>query len=372
MGFTAHNFYLKLLLKQSGLVSTKSVSALRIHQLKNNFHSNRNRIAEFLTYNLKQSTRYAFTEMEYLYVENLYKEFSLRYLDERELFLKNALMFNHVTGSNFFDIEGLAVKDIASYGMYLKEDHDLKLFEQGRSSTTESFTPVIEDILLYQTGSNCFNGISLEETVVTEKFNNFIKEEQNHLVIAFQPLEQFTSSVQSNILNGNSSVFESYEEYLTSQLIGSCGFLYQLIDYVRERPTVFESRLVPLEELEIGMFRLLETDRRVVMPILRTIRYTITSQDVLHSFALPSAATKMDACPGRLNEVSLFVKRSGVMYGQCSEICGVGHGFMPIAVRNVDSEIFSSWLLFNNYKGRLMVHGIGLATRKRLQLMFGM
>ncbi len=82
----------------------------------------------------------------------------------------------------------------------------------------------------------------------------------------------------------------------------------------------------------LGLFRLLETNKRVILPTNTHIRLLITSVDVLHSWAIPSFGIKVDACPGRLNQSNLFIKRFGVFFGQCSEICGVNHGFMPIVV----------------------------------------
>jgi heme/copper-type cytochrome/quinol oxidase subunit 2 len=89
------------------------------------------------------------------------------------------------------------------------------------------------------------------------------------------------------------------------------------------------------EDLSSGQFRLLSVDMQVVLPIKTHIRALITSSDVLHSWAIPSLGVKLDACPGRLNQVGIFIKRPGVFYGQCSEICGVNHGFMPIVVKGV-------------------------------------
>lgn len=92
----------------------------------------------------------------------------------------------------------------------------------------------------------------------------------------------------------------------------------------------FDSYMVPLSDLKIGDLRLLEVDQAVVCPIDTHLRFIVTSLDVLHSFAIPSLGIKVDAVPGRLNQVSAFIKREGVYYGQCSELCGVNHGFMPI------------------------------------------
>lgn len=98
------------------------------------------------------------------------------------------------------------------------------------------------------------------------------------------------------------------------------------------------------KDFGVGLLRLLETDYRLLLPIHTHIRLLITSADVLHSWAIPSFGIKVDACPGRLSQASLFIKRSGVFYGQCSEICGVNHGFMPIVVKGVTASRFSEWL----------------------------
>jgi heme/copper-type cytochrome/quinol oxidase subunit 2 len=82
----------------------------------------------------------------------------------------------------------------------------------------------------------------------------------------------------------------------------------------------------------------------VVLPINTHIRLLITSADVLHSWAIPSFGIKVDACPGRLSQAALFIKREGIYYGQCSEICGINHAFMPIVVKGYSVDKFVSWI----------------------------
>jgi len=94
------------------------------------------------------------------------------------------------------------------------------------------------------------------------------------------------------------------------------------------------------EDLPFGGFRLLEVDNRLRLPIRTVIRLLITSTDVLHSWAVPSFGVKVDACPGRLNQASVLLERLGVFFGQCSEICGINHGFMPITVESLLIEDF--------------------------------
>lgn len=107
----------------------------------------------------------------------------------------------------------------------------------------------------------------------------------------------------------------------------------------------FDSVVVLEEDLAEGSLRLLEVDNRLKLPIERQLRLFITSTDVLHSFAVPSLAIKLDACPGRLNQIALWIKRTGTYYGQCSEICGIKHAYMPIVIEAVDMEDFLPWLL---------------------------
>ena len=106
----------------------------------------------------------------------------------------------------------------------------------------------------------------------------------------------------------------------------------------------FDSYMISTNDLVKGSFRLLEVDNRVVLPVDTHIRLLVTAADVLHSWAVPSFGIKVDACPGRLSQASLFLKREGVYYGQCSEICGVNHGFMPIVVKGVSVDKFTNWI----------------------------
>jgi len=106
----------------------------------------------------------------------------------------------------------------------------------------------------------------------------------------------------------------------------------------------FDSYMITTDELEQGQLRLLEVDNRILVPVDTTIRVIVTSADVIHSFGIPSLGVKVDAIPGRLNETSFFINRPGVFYGQCSELCGVLHGFMPVVIEAVDNEKFLSWI----------------------------
>ena len=101
------------------------------------------------------------------------------------------------------------------------------------------------------------------------------------------------------------------------------------------------------ENNSVGFFRNLETNKRLFLPTNTHLRILITAVDVLHSWTIPSFGVKIDACPGRLNQANLFIKRFGVFFGQCSEICGVNHGFMPIVLIGVSSIQYHYCIISN-------------------------
>jgi len=100
-----------------------------------------------------------------------------------------------------------------------------------------------------------------------------------------------------------------------------------------------------LAENKKGYYRLLETNKRLLFPTNTHLRLFVSAADVLHSWTVPSFGIKVDACPGRLNVVNLFLNRIGLFFGQCSEICGVNHGFMPISVLVLDITQFNSYVV---------------------------
>jgi cytochrome c oxidase subunit 2 len=106
----------------------------------------------------------------------------------------------------------------------------------------------------------------------------------------------------------------------------------------------FDSLMLKEDERKEGQPRLLAVDNEMVVPVNKTVRVITTGSDVIHSFAVPSFGIKIDAVPGRINETWFTATREGVYYGQCSELCGKNHAFMPIAVRAVSEQAFSAWV----------------------------
>jgi cytochrome c oxidase subunit 2 len=119
---------------------------------------------------------------------------------------------------------------------------------------------------------------------------------------------------------------------------------YWSYEYPDNREIAFDAFMVPEEDLEEGQLRLLSTDTPVVLPTKTNIRVLLAANDVIHSWAVPSMGLKTDAVPGRLNETWVRIEDEGTYYGQCSELCGVNHGFMPIEIHAVSREAFDGWV----------------------------
>ncbi|MFZ1429607.1 MAG: cytochrome c oxidase subunit II [Geminicoccaceae bacterium] len=119
---------------------------------------------------------------------------------------------------------------------------------------------------------------------------------------------------------------------------------YWSYEYPDNGNFTFDSYMIAPADLQPGQLRLLEADNRIVVPVKTNIRIQTTAADVLHSWAVPQFGVKVDAVPGRLNELWINVDEPGTYYGQCSELCGVNHGFMPITVQAVERPEFDAWV----------------------------
>ncbi len=121
---------------------------------------------------------------------------------------------------------------------------------------------------------------------------------------------------------------------------------YEYSDFINDNGETieYESYVIPDDLLEDGQLRLLDTDTSIVAPVDTHIRFIVSAADVIHDFAIPSLGIKIDACPGRLNQVSALIEREGVFYGQCSELCGVAHSAMPIKLEVVSLPEFLEWI----------------------------
>nr|YP_009441905.1 cytochrome c oxidase subunit II [Trypodendron domesticum]AOY40113.1 cytochrome c oxidase subunit 2 [Trypodendron domesticum] len=138
---------------------------------------------------------------------------------------------------------------------------------------------------------------------------------------------------------------EIYNPLLTVKTIGHQWYwTYEYSDY---KNIEFDSYMIPKNELNTYNFRLLDVNNRLTIPFDSQIRIITTSTDVIHSWTIPSLGVKMDSTPGRLNQTNFIINRTGLLFGQCSEICGANHSFMPIVIESVSTNSFLKWI--NNF-----------------------
>nr|YP_009937426.1 cytochrome c oxidase subunit II [Trigonopterus kotamobagensis]QNT26936.1 cytochrome c oxidase subunit 2 [Trigonopterus kotamobagensis] len=135
---------------------------------------------------------------------------------------------------------------------------------------------------------------------------------------------------------------EIFNPITTIKIIGHQWYwTYEYSDY---KNLEFDSYMIPTKELKSFNFRLLDVDNRMVIPFNSQIRIIVTSLDVIHSWTIPSLGVKIDGTPGRLNQSSFNINRTGLFFGQCSEICGANHSFMPIVVESISPHFFIKWI----------------------------
>nr|YP_009115370.1 cytochrome c oxidase subunit II [Formica fusca]CEF49529.1 cytochrome c oxidase subunit II [Formica fusca] len=135
---------------------------------------------------------------------------------------------------------------------------------------------------------------------------------------------------------------EMFNNKITIKSIGHQWYWsYEYSDFLN---IDFNSFMIPLNELNINEFHLLDVDNRCILPFNYPIRMLTTSMDVIHSWTVPSLGIKMDSTPGRLNQSLLLMNRPGLFFGQCSEICGMNHSFMPIVIESTNFLNFKNWL----------------------------
>ena len=134
------------------------------------------------------------------------------------------------------------------------------------------------------------------------------------------------------------------EADMTIKAIGNQWFWSY--EYPDHGDLYFDAIMLEDDELAEGQPRMLATDYNVVVPVDTTVRVLVTANDVIHAWAMPSFGVKIDAVPGRMNETWFRANEEGIYYGMCSELCGVLHGFMPIAVEVVSQEAFAEWLVW--------------------------
>ncbi len=216
-------------------------------------------------------------------------------------------------------------------------------------------TPVMEGILYLHDYIWCFLiFVLIFVSWFLARILILFKETKNKAVVPTVqnvPLEivwTLTPAIILSFIGGNSiSHLYSAEEILSPQLdiiiTGNQWFwTYEFMVFARK--VAIESHMIETDLLTSGECRNLEVDNSLVIPIKTNVRIIVTSTDVIHSWAVPSLGIKIDAVPGRTNTGTLYIKREGRFYGQCSEICGKGHAVMPIVVTAVSAEKYNVYL----------------------------
>nr|ART65586.1 cytochrome c oxidase subunit II [Lamprigera yunnana] len=216
-------------------------------------------------------------------------------------------------------------------------------------STQDSMSPVMEQLILFHDHTMLILVmimIIVSYIFITMMMNKFI----NRFLLENQIIELIwtISPTITLIFIGLPSLKLLYlmdEMYLPSLSIKSIGhqwyWSYELSDF---NNIEFDSYMIPFDKMNNYSFRLLDVDNRLIMPFNSLIRMIITSSDVIHSWAIPSSGIKIDGTPGRLNQASLYMNQVGMFFGQCSEICGTNHSFMPIIIESISPKYFIKWV----------------------------
>uniref|UniRef100_A0AAU7GG20 Cytochrome c oxidase subunit 2 n=1 Tax=Mecysmoderes ater TaxID=3158840 RepID=A0AAU7GG20_9CUCU len=216
----------------------------------------------------------------------------------------------------------------------------------------DSASPLMEQLLFFHDHTLLILviiTILVSQMLISMLFNKFI----NRLLLEGQTIEMIWTILPAVILiiialpslHLLYLLDEIYNPVLTIKAIGHQWYWsYEYSDY---KKIEFDSYMLPIETMKSYNFRLLDVDNRMMVPFNSQIRMIVTSMDVIHSWTIPSLGVKIDGTPGRLNQVSFNINRTGLFYGQCSEICGANHSFMPIVIESVPTNFFIKWLNIN-------------------------
>nr|WOW99011.1 cytochrome c oxidase subunit II [Dictyopharidae sp. 1 WQW-2023a] len=214
-------------------------------------------------------------------------------------------------------------------------------------NSINSINPMMEQLLFFHDHTMMFL-ISITMTVSMMMMSTMKNKLSSNTILENQMLETIWTIIPAIILvfiaMPSIKILYLMEElinpWITIKIIGHQW--YWSYEYSDMNKKEFESYM--MNNPEKKTFRLIEVDNRMVMPFSTQMRMIITSMDVIHSWTIPATGIKMDAIPGRLNQVSLMVKNPGLYFGQCSEICGTNHSFMPITIESINMSNFIKWI----------------------------
>uniref|UniRef100_A0AAU8BS95 Cytochrome c oxidase subunit 2 n=1 Tax=Tenguna medogensis TaxID=3229002 RepID=A0AAU8BS95_9HEMI len=214
-------------------------------------------------------------------------------------------------------------------------------------NSINSINPMMEQLLYFHDHTMMFL-ISITMTVSLMMMSTMKNKLINNTMLENQLLETIWTILPAIILvfiaMPSIKILYLMEElvnpWITIKIIGHQW--YWSYEYSDMNKKEFESYMK--NDKETKNFRLIEVDNRMTMPFSTQMRMIVTSMDVIHSWTIPATGVKMDAVPGRLNQISMMVKNTGLYFGQCSEICGTNHSFMPITIESINMKNFIKWI----------------------------
>nr|QUI77247.1 cytochrome c oxidase subunit II [Empoascanara gracilis] len=216
-------------------------------------------------------------------------------------------------------------------------------------NTQNANSPMMEQLIMFHDHTMMIISI-ITVSVMYMMFKIMINKFNNQLMLENQTIELIWTILPAIMLIFIAlpslkilyMIEETNKPSMTIKAIGHQWFWsYEYSDF---KKIEFDSYMKPINDLESGEFRLLEADNRIILPFNTQIRILLTSTDVIHSWTIPVLGLKIDASPGRINQGNIMMKRPGLFFGQCSEICGANHSFMPIVMESVNMMNFLIWL----------------------------
>nr|YP_010349787.1 cytochrome c oxidase subunit II [Cassianeura bimaculata]UOH96529.1 cytochrome c oxidase subunit II [Cassianeura bimaculata] len=216
-------------------------------------------------------------------------------------------------------------------------------------NTQDSNSPVMEQLIMFHDHTMMIISL-ITITVLYMMISLMMSKYGNRLLLEGQSIELIWTVLPALMLIFIAlpslkilyMIEETNNPMITIKAVGHQWFWsYEYSDF---KKIEFDSYMKPTNDLELNEFRLLETDNRLILPFKTQVRILMTSSDVIHSWTVPSLGVKVDCSPGRINQGNIMMNRPGLFFGQCSEICGSNHSFMPIVLESVNSNTFINWL----------------------------
>nr|YP_010757441.1 cytochrome c oxidase subunit II [Nephotettix parvus]WEU77784.1 cytochrome c oxidase subunit II [Nephotettix parvus] len=216
-------------------------------------------------------------------------------------------------------------------------------------SFQDAVTPIMEQLIMFHDHTMMIL-IMITTTVIYMMMSLMMSKINNRMLLEGQMIELIWTIMPALLLIIIAlpslkilyMLDEMNKPLITLKAIGHQWFWsYEYSDF---KKIEFESYMKQINDINDNEFRLLEVDNRITLPFNVKSRILVTSYDVIHSWTIPALGIKIDASPGRINQGSIFMMRPGLFFGQCSEICGANHSFMPIMLESIDMKSFMKWI----------------------------